>query len=133
MRKQVGKNWPDHKALIVFFRSDGEKSLDNNFRQFLSDRGITFETSAPGTPPQNGHSERSGGVIIAKARAMRIGANLPQILWPETLSASAYLSNRTPLRKLSWITPFEYVTGSKPTLSHLRIYGCKAFPLCKDI
>ncbi|EKG09277.1 Integrase catalytic core [Macrophomina phaseolina MS6] len=97
------------------------------------DHGIALETSAPATPEQNGHSERSEGVLLTKARAMRIGANLPGRLWPETIRAAAYIHNRTPLKKLGWITPFEKVTGNKPNLSHLKAYGCKAYSLRKDL
>ncbi|EKG08999.1 Integrase catalytic core, partial [Macrophomina phaseolina MS6] len=118
---------------ITFFRTDNETSLDSDFHQFLANKGITLETSSPGTPAQNGHAERSGSVLITKARSMRIGANLPQNLWPEIVTAAAYLANRTPQRKINWMTPFQHVTQSKPDLSHLRVYGCKAFPLRKDI
>ncbi|KAF4313901.1 Integrase catalytic core [Botryosphaeria dothidea] len=64
---------------------------------------------------------------------MRIGANLPERLWPETIRAAAYIHNRTPLKKLGWITPFERVTGNRPNLSHLKAYGCKAYSLRKDL
>ncbi|EKG18601.1 Integrase catalytic core [Macrophomina phaseolina MS6] len=97
------------------------------------DHGITPETSAPATPEQNGHSERSGGVLLTKARAMRIGANLPERLRPETIRAAAYIHNRTPIKKLVWTTPFEKITGNKPNLSHLKAYGCKAYSLRKDL
>jgi hypothetical protein len=30
-------------------------------------------------------------------------------------------------------TPFEMLIGEKPDLSHLRIYGCRAYPLRKNV
>jgi reverse transcriptase-like protein len=60
---------------------------------------------------------------------MRIDAQLPTNLWPEVVKAAGYISNRTPTRKISWKTPFEAVRGQPPRLSHMHIYGCKAYAL----
>ena len=38
---------------------------------------IDFEPSAPRTQAQNRLAERSGGVVVRKARAMAIGSKLP--------------------------------------------------------
>ena len=69
-------------AKVVFFRTDGEKSLRKEFDDMISELGITYEPSAPYTPEQNEHSERKDGLIAMKARALRIHANLPSYLWP---------------------------------------------------
>jgi len=65
------------------------------------EKGIKPERTAPDTPAQNGGSERSGRVIVTKARTMRIEANLPADMWPETVKAAGYIANRTPARKLT--------------------------------
>ena len=65
---------------VVFFRTDGEKSLRGDFRELLIEKRITYEPSAPHSPEQNGHSERKGGILTLKARAMRMDANLPTFL-----------------------------------------------------
>ncbi|OQV11383.1 hypothetical protein CLAIMM_15225 [Cladophialophora immunda] len=64
---------------------------------------------------------------------MRIGANLPHSLWPELVKTAGYLMNRTPVMQLNGRTPFEALTGRKPSVNHLRIVGCKAFCLRKKI
>ncbi|KAF4310791.1 Integrase catalytic core [Botryosphaeria dothidea] len=120
-------------ALTTFFRTDGERSLNTAFKAELKRRGITIEVSAPYTPAQNGHAERTGQSIIIKARAMRIGANLPERLWPETVLAATYIHNRTPSKVLKWKTPFELAHGIKPNVAHMRVYGCKAYALNKTI
>ncbi|KAF4311103.1 Integrase catalytic core [Botryosphaeria dothidea] len=120
-------------ALTAFFRTDGERSLNTAFKAELKRRGIIIEVSAPYTPAQNGHAERTGQSIIIKARAMRIGANLPERLWPETVLAATYIHNRTPSKVLKWKTPFELAHGIKPNVAHMRVYGCKAYALNKTI
>ena len=118
---------------VAFIRSDGEKSLGDDFSDMLAEKGISFEPAAPDTQAQNGHSERKGGVLLVKARALRIDAGLPHYLWHEVIKTAAYIANRTPMRKHGWKTPYEMVTGKPPHLGHLHAYGCKAYPLNKHI
>lgn len=66
-----------YNGKMVFFRSDGERPLGKDFDKFITEKGITYEPSAPDTPAQNGHSERKGGTLAMKARVMRIDAGLP--------------------------------------------------------
>lgn len=122
-----------YNAKVVFFRSDGERALGKDFDDFIAEKGITYESSAPDTPAQNGHSERKGAVLSMKARAMRIEADLPTYLWNELMRTAGYIANRTPMQKHRWKTPFEKVTGISPNLSHLRKIGCKAYTLDKNI
>ena len=46
-----------------------------------------------------GSAERAGQEVITKALKMRIGANLPPVLWPEAFMAVIYLYNILPLVK----------------------------------
>lgn len=85
---------------IRYFRSDGEKALGNHFRALVADLGITPEPSSPCTSAQNRAAERSGGVILMKARCLKIEVTLRADLWSEIVSAVGYLNNRTPKRQL---------------------------------
>lgn len=58
-----------------YIQSDGESGLGKKWHDLLSKRGITFQSSPPDTPDQNGLAERSGGVIMMMARKIRIRAN----------------------------------------------------------
>src|SRR5437764_2607650 len=92
-----------------------------------------MEDTAPYTPDQNGRSERSGGVILTKARCIRIRARIPEDMWPEIVKAAGYILNRTLAKHLKWKSPYEFlqiclnVTAIQPDISHLRVYGCKAY------
>ena len=118
---------------VAIIRSDGEKALGKEFTDICSKMGITWEPSAPDTPAQNGHSERKGNLLSLKARVMREESGLPNYLWPWIYMTAGFLMNRTPMRKHGWKTPFEAVTKHRPNLSHLKSYGCKAYPLDKHI
>jgi len=63
---------------IKIFRTDNEPAFGNDFKAWARREGIDLETSTPYAPEQNGSAERSGGVIVAKARCIRIRANLPE-------------------------------------------------------
>src|SRR4051794_35747490 len=118
---------------IKFLRTDGDTALGNDFKRAMAQQGITVERSAPYTPAQNGQAERAGRTISTVARCLRIYANLPLNIWPETAKTAGYLLNRAPTRQLGWKTPFEALHGRKPDLSHLHIYGCKSFYLLHKI
>lgn len=46
------------------------------------------------------------------------------MLWGEVVRHSVYVLNRLPTRALSGQTPYEAWTGSKPNVSHIRVFGC---------
>ena len=114
-------------------------------RTFLEDeQHMVLEPSAPYTNSQIGGAERSGGVIKIKIRAMGIGANLPEYLWPEISRAAVYLHNRTPRYTYNWKSPHDrffthiahqdgvVLEDRKPHQGHLKAYGCKAFAMTTD-
>src|SRR5271169_797570 len=119
---------------IKVLKTDGETSLGNKFDNWTVDKVIEVEQSPPYTQSQNGAIERSGGVLIRRATALRLSANLPEFLWPEIFIAAGYLVNRSPNRSLKWKTPIgalqEHfgVPNPKPNLAHLKAFGCRAYP-----
>lgn len=137
-----------HGIQVAGLRTDNDTTITYNqpLKANLRGQGIEHTTSAPHAPQQNARSERSGGVIIAKATAMRIGARFPEALWPEVTAAAAYLHNRSPAESLGWKTPLDVladrvesqdppVHAVKPiraTYDHLVAYGCKAYFLTAE-
>jgi transposase InsO family protein len=93
----VERQW-ERKVKTIF--SNNEVSLGRDFKTFIAGKGIIHQTSVPGTPEQNGFAERSGGVIIARTRRIRIAAQLPHELWPWLVKAAVYQLNRTPTKRL---------------------------------
>ena len=112
-------------------------------RAWCKNVGISLELSAPDTHAQNGGAERFRRLIVEKARAMRLSANLPHKLWREIIGTAGYLYNQTPRISNDWKSSYkafhtyvfnqEEVSGPrKPQLYHLKAYGCKAYVLIKS-
>ncbi len=100
--------WCDRRynLKVKVVRSDNELNRGRT-KAWIRDQGISFEASAPNTYDQNGRAERSGGVVMEKARAMRISAKLPHDMWMESVNTAVYLYNRTPRHANKWETPYE--------------------------
>eukprot|EP00253_Pinus_taeda_P022168 PITA_22168 len=64
---------------------------------------------------------------MERARSMSSGAELGQEFWEEAVDTACYLVNRSPSSALEDKTPQEVWTGKKPSLSHLRVFGCDAY------
>ena len=58
-------------------------------------------------------------------RSMMSKSNLPVSLWMHALMTAVHILNRVPSKAVPK-TPFELWKGWKPSLRHLRIWGCPA-------
>jgi hypothetical protein len=122
-------------CVVRIIRLDGETSLLTAFEEWAEGEGITIERVPPYVKEQNGGAERSGGVVMQKSRAIQIAAHLPDDLWPEPTKTAGYLLNRLPTRRLEWKTPLEKLytdlkmLNPQPNIAHIRVYGCRAYPL----
>ena len=122
---------------------ESDNELAGRVAEYLSERSIRFEPSAPYTQAQNGGAERAGSTIKTKARTMRDHAKLPGRLWREYYRASVYLYNRSPRWADNWKTPYELFHGylsardgrvvldSRPQQGHLRAYGCRTYAMSR--
>ena len=109
-------------------RSDcGGEYVSKEFEEFLEEKGILHQKSVPYCPEQNGVAEPMGRTLVEKARAMLKGAGLSNEFWAEAVANAAYVRNRSPTSSLENITPFEAWWNKKPSVKHLRIFGCKAY------
>jgi hypothetical protein len=115
---------------VKYFHSDGGGEYhSNDFKEFLADRGITQTSTTRNTPQHNGTAERAIRTIFESARAMLAKAKLPLFFWPDAANTAVYLHNRRNLREAVNQTPLELVTGEKPSLAYLKVFGCDAFIL----
>ena len=61
------------------------------------------------------------------ARCLLFEKNLPKHFWAEAVNTSVYLLNKLPTKALKDKTPYEAWHEVKPSIHHLRIFGCICF------
>lgn len=117
-------------AKIKVFRSDnGGEYTSHKFKDHLAKHGIIHQTSCPYTPQQNGVAERKNRHLMEVARSMMFNTNVPRRFWSDAVMAACYLINRIPTRILTDLAPFEVLNRTKPSIDHLRVFGCICFVL----
>ncbi|WZZ65969.1 hypothetical protein YC2023_077339 [Brassica napus] len=127
------KNFQTHicnhfNAKMKILRSDnGGEYTSHAFKQYLAQHGITHQTSCPYTPQQNGVAERKNRHLMEVARSMMFHTNVPKKFWSDAVMSATYLINRTPTKVLNDMSPFEVLNKTKPSLDHLRVFGCLCF------
>jgi hypothetical protein len=114
---------------INFFQSDGGGEYGSNeFAAYFESKGIHHEKTNAYTPQENGVAERMNRTIEEMALSFLKDAGLPKTYWGYAVLYAVYIINRSPTRAIKGdLTPFEAYTGNKPSISHVRIFGCKAF------
>lgn len=101
-------------------------------REWLKSRGTDHLFTAPYTSSHIGRVERMHRTLMAKARTMRLYANLPAYLWDELYLTATHLQAKTTTRSLQDVTPWERWHERKPDYSYMREIGCKAFVLIQN-
>jgi hypothetical protein len=64
---------------------------------------------------------------MERARSMILAQGLELAFWGEAMNTVVYVKNRCPTKALDSKTPEEAWSGRRPNVSHLRVFGCKAF------
>ncbi|RDY03401.1 hypothetical protein CR513_13019, partial [Mucuna pruriens] len=59
-------------------------------------------------------------------RCMLSTKGVPKSFWTEVVTWTFYLLNRYPIHAIKNITPQEAWSGIKPSIKHLRVWGCVA-------
>ncbi|GBE88792.1 Retrovirus-related Pol polyprotein from transposon TNT 1-94 [Sparassis crispa] len=110
-------------------RTDGGGEYESKeFEAYLKEKGIHHEKTNAYTPQENGVSERMNRTIEEMARSMLNDAGLPNTYWGDAVLHAVHILNSVPTRTLpDNLTPHEAYTGNKPSMAHLRVFGCKAY------
>jgi hypothetical protein len=92
-----------------------------------NEAGIRRELIVPHNPQQNGVAERKKRTIEESIKAMMNDQNISMFLWGETTMTVVYVQNRSPHRILKNMTPKEAFSRKKPSVEHLKIFGCPIY------
>lgn len=120
-----------NRKRVKWMRSDGGgEYLSRQLQTWFSQKGIRHESTTAYSPESNGKAERLNRTLLDSARCMM--QNLENLnacdLWAEAINTANFIRNRLFTKSCQLdMTPFQTVFHSKPNLSHIRIFGCKAF------
>ncbi|GJZ55387.1 integrase [Tanacetum coccineum] len=117
VEKEFGKK-------IQCLRSDnGGEFMSDDFFQFCSNNGILRQMTCPGTPQQNGVSERKLAHLTSMSRSWLHDKSLPRELWAEAIKCASYVINRLPPWPGKDKSPFEILYETKPNVNYFRVFG----------
>src|ERR1041385_1846755 len=117
----------EHKMKVRALRTDrGGEFTSNEFNDYCEKIGMERFLMVPYTPQQNGVVERRNQPVVDMARSLLKSKNMPGVFWGEAVTTAVYLLNRAPTKAVIGKTPYEAIYGRKPSVSHLRTFGCVA-------
>ncbi|XP_012453619.1 uncharacterized protein LOC105775676 [Gossypium raimondii] len=102
-------------------------SCSAQFQTICNDAGIKHQVTNVYTPQQNGVSERKNISLMDMARCLLFEKKLLKTMWAEVVNTAVYLQNRLSTKALAQKTPFEAWFGFKPSLAHLKVFGCLCY------
>jgi hypothetical protein len=94
---------------------------------FCKDVGIKRELTTPYNPQQNDVAERKNKTIMEVVKTMIHDQDIPMCLWAEATMITIYVQNQLSHSALGFKSPEEMLTGKKPEVSHLKIFGFLVF------
>ncbi|KAL0561324.1 hypothetical protein IC582_001749 [Cucumis melo] len=97
-------------------------------QNYLMECGNVSQLLIPGTPQQNGVSERRNRTLLHMVRSMMSYAHLPNSFWGYAVQTAVNILNCVPVKSVSE-TPLKLWNDRKGSLSHFRIWGCPAHVL----
>ncbi|KAG8489528.1 hypothetical protein CXB51_017560 [Gossypium anomalum] len=109
--------------------NNGAEYLSERFKRLCEQAGIHHQLTTMYTPQQNGVCERKNRTVMDMARCLLFQSKLPNSFWAEAVNSSVYLLNRLPTHAVKDKTPFEAWYGLKPSVSHLKVFGCVCYVL----
>lgn len=121
-----------YSAKIQVLRSDnGSEFFNHRFLEYFQLHGILHETSCPQAPQQNGVAKRKNRHVLETARALLLGAHVPNSHWTDAVATAVHLLNRMPSKVLKFQTPIQVLSTytSLPSILKIspRVFGCVAY------
>jgi hypothetical protein len=116
-------------CLKVIHSDNRTEFINASFDEFCLEYGIDQQFSTSRVHQKNGVIEQKTRTLVEMTRMMLDEHRTPRCFWTDAISTACYVSNRIFLRSILYLTPFELRFGRKPSVCHLRLFGCKCFIL----
>jgi hypothetical protein len=115
---------------------NGTEYTNEEVETLLKEKEILHERTPPRVKPCNGTAERENRILQDTTRSLLYSADITReqrrLLWTEAIATAAYLRNRVPKKGHSNRTPYSEWFNKIPDVSHLRVWGSKAYTHAKD-
>jgi Reverse transcriptase (RNA-dependent DNA polymerase)/Integrase core domain len=112
---------------IKELRTDRGTEYMGEMIEYIKSQGIEHNPTAAHSSQSNGVAERMNRTLFDMACPMLDAAEAPINLWAEAILAACHIRNRLPSRSLDGKSPHEMWTGMKPTVGHVRKFGCAVY------
>eukprot|EP00468_Gymnochlora_sp_CCMP2014_P011504 CAMPEP_0167749862 /NCGR_PEP_ID=MMETSP0110_2-20121227/5657_1 /TAXON_ID=629695 /ORGANISM="Gymnochlora sp., Strain CCMP2014" /LENGTH=1396 /DNA_ID=CAMNT_0007635091 /DNA_START=3079 /DNA_END=7269 /DNA_ORIENTATION=+ len=113
---------------VSYFTCDlGGEFRGRRLVEWFAKKGVEVRRAPKDHPQLNGAAERSIQTVHRMIKVMLKQAKLTFNLWPLALQVAVFILNRTPHPISSFITPYERMFGSKPSLKYAVPFGCVGF------
>src|SRR3954467_4701815 len=118
----------EYEVSLKHIRSDnGTEFKNTHIEDFLDAYGFTHELSAAYTPQQNGVVKRKNRTLIEMARTMLAEYKTPIRFWAEAINTACHIINKVYMHKFLKKTSHELITGKKPNVSYLKVFGAPCY------
>lgn len=111
----------------------GGEFTSHEFQEYCEKQGIKRHLTAPYSPQQNGVVERRNRTLMEMTRSILKHMNMANYLCGEAVRHATYLINRVATRSLVVSTPYKVFKGKKPSLEHVRVFGCVSFAITEAV
>ena len=127
---------------IKHFHSDnGGEFTSTDYKKLVLHSGARQSFINARTPNENPIAEAAFYRIFCVIRALLIDSGTPHKFWPYAFKHAIWILNRCPrISRVQdkhaakmWTTSYEKLTGRKPNMDHLRIFGCRAYSLIDKV
>ena len=119
---------PMSVKLKHYHADGGSELICQEVLSFLKSMGSTYSWTPADTPELNSTSERRFRTLGERSICLLIRSGLPKTFWWDAYDSSNYITNLLPTKTAKgYISPEEFLKGEPPDISHLRIWGCRAY------
>ena len=113
---------------VNYFQSDsGGKYSFGQFAKYLKSKGIHHKFTNPNTPQENGVTEHASHTLVHAAQMMLFKSSLSRSFWGYAILYITHILNRVINQDMSTEKiSYHLYTGSRPSVTHLKSFGCGA-------
>ena len=112
-----------HGNLLAIRSDNAPEFIGGDFAKYCKEQGIQHQTMAPYSSASNSVAERVLRTIQENGLTALHEVNLTIGFWPEAFAYAIYSRNRTYHSTIK-STPFTQWHGHKPSVRHMRPFGC---------